>query len=184
MRFYVLLLTTLVNSVLADECSENKWLAQKDPIAELNLNLGPINKLQVSEFWFTSNECIRMPTEDFYVIQYNTNGYPAIIDRETGHGPKLQTVDLDSDGIEEVVLAFKSGGNQTLMNIYRLSDFNLSKLDTTKLSSNMASIEIVENSNSPVFIKVSNAEVAPSNQQIVVVENYFLSNGKLKIIQK
>ncbi|MDX1282513.1 hypothetical protein [Shewanella colwelliana] len=179
MKKLVTLILFVAGTATAADIPCDGNFAQKLASEHIEFNLPSISKVDVAPLWFRTNEGVSMPTSELYVTQYNHHGYPKVIDRVVGHNEELSKVDLNADGNPELILKFKSGGNQTLINIYQLEKHDLIKLDSNAIASNMDSIEIIQEVNRPPYIKFSNVEFDSMNNQKIVTSMYYLNGNKL-----
>jgi hypothetical protein len=184
MKKLIMLMSFVANTVIAADLPCDGNFAQKRTDEHIEMNLGNISKVDVAPLWFKTTEGVYMPTSELYVTQYNHHGYPMVIDNVVGHNAVLSKVDLNADGKTELVLKFKAGGNQTLINIYQLVNHKLVKLDSNNVASNMDSMEIIQEDNRPPYIKFSNVEFDSLNNQKVVMSRYYLNGNKLVPMSK
>ncbi|BCV29600.1 hypothetical protein [Shewanella algae] len=153
--------------------------SQKSAEASLTLELRTIARVDVSALWFNDSEGDRMPTAELYLTQYNRQGYPRIIDGFTGHTPQLQAVDLDGDGQVEILLRYKAGGHQTLMNVYRLEGNLLRRLPSDDLVSDRDGIELQYTSAGEPRIRIISSRDTNADKALLVTTDYRLQDGKL-----
>jgi hypothetical protein len=184
MKKLVVCMLLLANTATAEDLLCDGNFAQKLASEHVEMNLASISKVDVSPLWFRTPEGLSMPTSELYVTQYNQYGYPKVIDSVVGHNEELSTVDLNADGNPELLLKFKAGGNQTLINIYQLEKHDLIKLDSNTIASNMDSIEVIQEVNRPPYIKFSNVEFDSMHNQKIVTNMYYLKGNKLVLMEK
>jgi hypothetical protein len=120
------------------------------------------------------------PTDEFYLVQVNKNGYPIIFGDGTGFDVNLSLADLDGDRQKELLVKYKSGGNQTILDIYYFNEDRLVKANGESLASNTGFIEIesVVSSGGSV-IDVKNSDFDERDHQMIKWERFYYNGNQI-----
>ena len=118
---------------------------------------------------------------DTYLIAFHKKVFPIIIDRISAYTTTIELFDLDSDGLDEVLVFYPAGGNQFQLKGYRLLDvgstyIKITRIEGMHLSSNMHSIEVL-----PKKIIVKNQQWLIDDEAVALltVDEYRYDGGEL-----
>lgn len=137
-----------------------------------------IKKIDVSNLMYRGSDGLEMPTSDLYVTQYNRFGYPLIIDSFEGHTAKLEQLDLNNDGIKEVIIKYNAGAHQTFMRVYQFENNRLKYFPSNVLVSNMGAIELIVTQSGQSIIEVKNTGKYSTDETKVIVEYFQMKKSK------
>lgn len=95
---------------------------------------------------YKTKEGFFVPTLDQYVTTYNSSGHPNIIGSFNGHSAEVSIIDMNSDGVEEILIFFNSGSNQRNIAMFTLLKDEFEVVNTDEIYSNLNEIEIITDS--------------------------------------
>lgn len=121
----------LINGFLAPDENLQVPKHMDTPSSQVDLDLGPDKAARKLLFWTKKNGYQVGMT----MLTKTSNGW-ALLDQETQSGRSIhlyQSVDLNGDGIQEILLGVDSGANRTL-HVYQIVEDGLSHLDQINYS--------------------------------------------------
>ena len=173
--FYMLLSLILCSTLFAQDHKLTLSLAEKlVEVKNESLTLGTAKLL------YKARDGVLDETMDTYLIAFLNGRYPQIIDRFLGHTTTIKLFDLDSDGLDEVLVFFHAGNKQYKLKGYRLLEDLIHKeitpIDGMHLSSNMRSIEVL-----PEKMLVKNQQwiIDDETAALLTVDEYRYVDGEL-----
>ena len=107
------------------------------------------------------------------------SGHPQIIDRVYGFAAHCEIMDINADGVRELLLFYHSGANQYVLKLYRINEGSIladhfTPITGAGLSSNLESIKIKEGT-----IQVMYQQFSPPHSAVKSTENYKLDGLQL-----
>lgn len=169
---------------------------QAIPTVSLNLPKGLNNsyfkRLDVAYLWFKGSGGDFDQTNDLYLSGYFDSGQPVILARlSNAIAPKLQVLDLDNNGFNQVLVEFTQGAAGKVCEIfdvrrvgYRL---HVDRVDDDMLYSNLSKIDINfdKKLGKYVFKTVNDIpELLPSTRHKIVTRTLALQDGHMRVLSE
>lgn len=129
--------------------------------------------VQPGRFTYQSQARGTDDTSDTYLVAV-VSGRPQIIDRVYGHTAHFEMLDINADGVRELLLFYHSGANQYVLKLYRINEGailtdHFTPITGDGLSSNLGSITIKGGT-----IQVMYQQFSPPHGAVNSTESYKL----------
>ena len=153
------------SNLKADDCSKFEVTEVLASQNELKGDFKRLESLASGKLFYKESSGYCVPTNETYLVALSADGYPRILSLIQGHTPKVSMHTFESDEI--LLLYYFAGGNQYIMEPFKLNDDSLEKINAPSMSSNLRSIEIVDN-----LISVKNQNYSEELEAQVKTDKY------------
>lgn len=155
------------------------------------LNNSYIKKLDVAYLWYRRNDGGFDQTNDLYLSGYFDNGQPIILARfPNAIQPKLQVLDLNNDGIRQVLVEFTQGAAGKICEVFNIQrikyKLHVDRVDNGLIYSNLSKIDVTLNKKlgKYVFKTVNDIpDLLPSTKHKVITATLVLQDNHVKVIR-